>query len=157
MKTFIGDYSCRVDSKGRIMLPAAFKRQMTGPGEDRFVVKGDIFEKCLILFPVDEWERQNKIIRKNTNPFNREHGRFLRNFYRGTAEIQLDSNNRMLIPKRLLDYASIGNEVILAGQTGRIEIWASGLYRETSETGEEFAAMAEKILGNSLSETDDEA
>ena len=98
MTTFIGDYPCKADSKGRIMLPSALKKQMAGAVQDRFVVKKDIFEKCLVLFPFDEWERQIKILRSKINPYNREHNKFLREFYKGTAEITLDGNNRMLIP-----------------------------------------------------------
>jgi MraZ protein len=73
-------------------------------------------------------------------------------FFSGTAEVSLDSNNRMLIPKRLLEYAGIEDEVVMAGQSGKIEIWASGEYSSVSETGDEFAAMAEKILGGTFEE-----
>ena len=65
MATFIGDYICKLDAKGRVLLPAALKRQMTEGIQDRFVIKKDIFENCLILFPIEEWERQNNIIRSS--------------------------------------------------------------------------------------------
>lgn len=152
MTTFIGDYSCKVDSKGRIMLPAAFKKQMPSTAHDRFVVKKDIFEKCLVLYPMDEWERQNILIRSRINPYNKNHNEFLRNFYRGTAELVLDNNNRMLIPKRLLEVVSIQKEVILAGQDGKIEIWAKDIYDSSAKGEDEFAALAEKIMGGSPNE-----
>ena len=152
MTAFIGEYSCKVDSKGRIMLPAAFKKQMPSTTNDKFVVKKDIFEQCLVMYPMDEWERQNKLIRSKLNPYNKEHNRFLRNFYRGTAELILDSNNRMLIPKRLLELVSIRKEVILAGQDGKIEIWAKDIYDSVAEGEDEFASLAEKIMGGTLNE-----
>ena len=152
MTNFIGDYSVRLDPKGRLSFPAAFKKQIREALQDGFVLKRDVFEPCLIMYPMEEWERQNKIIRARTNPYNKEHARFLRMFFSGTAEVSLDANNRMLIPKRLLDYAEIGAEVVMAGQSGKIEIWASEKYGGVSEVDEDFAAMAEKILGGTFDE-----
>ncbi len=152
MITFIGDYTVKLDSKGRLSFPAAFKRQMKDAANAGFVLKTDVFEKCLILYPMEEWERQNAMIRERTNPYNKEHARFLRMFYAGTAELSLDASNRMLLPKRLLDHAGIGDEVVLAGQAGRIELWASNAYPGVSTADDDFASMAEKILGGSTSE-----
>ena len=152
MATFIGDYTCRVDEKGRVTLPSAFKKQMDSVSGDRFVVKKDIFEKCLVLYPFDEWERQNRMIRERINPYNKEHNKFLRNFYRGTAELTLDGNSRLLIPRRLLDLVEASREVIMAGQDGKIEIWASHLYDQMEESEDDFAMLAEKIMGNSSEE-----
>ena len=154
MITFIGDYTVRLDPKGRLSFPAAFKKQIREALQDGFVLKRDVFENCLIMYPMVEWERQNKIIRTRTNPYNKEHARFLRMFFSGTAEVSLDANNRMLIPKRLLEYANIKSEVVLAGQSGKIEIWASETYGTVSVADDDFAAMAEKILGGSFDEPD---
>ncbi|MEE4197439.1 MAG: division/cell wall cluster transcriptional repressor MraZ [Bacteroidales bacterium] len=150
MTTFIGDYNCRVDEKGRVTFPSSLKKQMDTASQNRFVVKKDIFEKCLVLYPIEEWERQNAIIRNKVNPYNREHNNFLRNFYRGSAEIVLDSNNRLLIPRRLLELAEISKEAILAGQYGKIEIWSKVLYDAAEESQDDFAALAEKIMGGDI-------
>jgi MraZ protein len=149
MATFIGDYTCKIDEKGRIMLPSAFKKALSAEARDTFVVKKDIYEHCLVLFPMDEWERQVETIRANLNPYNREHSTFLRGFYKGTAEVELDATNRLLVPKRLLEDAGIGKETILAGQDGKIEMWAKEAY-EKIEAGEKFANLAQKILGGEL-------
>ena len=154
MANFIGDYTVRLDPKGRLSFPAAFKKQIRQALQDGFVLKRDVFEPCLIMYPMEEWERQNRIIRARTNPYNKEHARFLRMFFSGTAEVSLDANNRMLIPKRLLDYAGIEAEVVMAGQSGKIEIWDSRKYGGVSEVDEDFAAMAEKILGGTFDEPD---
>ncbi len=149
--SFIGDYPCKADAKGRIMLPAAFKRQLDSSEDkhkDNFVVKKDIFEKCLVLYPMDEWERQNSIIRSKINPYNKEHNKFLREFHRGKAEVTLDSNNRMLIPRRLLDLVGIQKEVVLAGLDGKIEIWDKDTYEQNAQSEEDFANLAEKIMGS---------
>jgi MraZ protein len=155
MITFIGEYSCKLDAKGRVMLPAAFKKQMPGISQDKFVIKKDIFENCLVLYPMDEWERQNKLIKKKVNPYNKEHNIFLRRFFKGMAEIILDSNNRLLIPKRLLDEVNAEKEIVLAGQLGKIEIWAKDHFDKIDVGNEEFASMAEKIMEGLVDETDE--
>jgi len=152
MATFIGDYPCKVDVKGRIILPMAFKKQMPQSALDHFVVRKDIFENCLVLYALDDWNRQLEKIRKRINPYNREHNMFLRNFFKGTAELTLDNNNRMLIPKRLFDLIGAERDVVLAGQDGRIEIWAASVYDTIGMAADDFADLAEKLLGGSTNE-----
>ena len=152
MATFIGDYSCKIDSKGRLIFPSAFKKQMESMSGDHFVVRRDIFESCLALFTMEDWEIQMKKIRSRINPYNREHNRFVRNFFKGTAELVLDSSNRLLIPKKLIELAGIDKEVILAGQDGRIEIWAKERYDKIDLPVDDFADLAEKIMGSDQQE-----
>jgi MraZ protein len=152
MATFIGDYPCKVDVKGRIILPMAFKKQMPPAAQDCFVVRKDIFENCLVLYAVDDWNRQLEKIRQKINPYNREHNMFLRNFFKGTAELTLDNSNRILIPKRLMDLIGAERDVVLAGQDGRIEIWTAAVYEAIGMPSEDFANLAEKLMGGSINE-----
>jgi MraZ protein len=152
MATFIGDYTCKADVKGRIILPAAFKKQMPADAQDHFVVRKDIFENCLVLYSIEDWNRQLDKIRKKLNPYKREHNMFLRNFFKGTAELSLDSNNRLLIPKRLMDLIGAQRDVVLAGQDGRIEIWAAGIYEKIDMPADDFADLAEKLMGGSIND-----
>lgn len=154
MATFIGDYTCKVDVKGRIILPMAFKKQMPAEARDQFVVRKDIFENCLVLYSIEDWDRQLEKIRRRINPYNREHNKFLRNFFKGTAELTLDANNRMLIPRRLLDIIGADRDVVLAGQDGRIEIWAAAAYEKIDMPAEDFADLAEKLMGGTLNESE---
>lgn len=150
MATFIGDYMCKIDAKGRIILPMAFKKQLPASAQDHFVVRRDIFERCLVLYSSEDWNRQVERIRSRINPYNREHNLFLRNFFKGTAELTLDNNNRLLIPRRLLDLAGIKRDVVLAGQDGRIELWSAELYEKIDMPTDDFANLAEKLMGNRL-------
>jgi MraZ protein len=154
MATFIGDYSCRIDSKGRLIFPAAFKKQMQPSSPESFVVRRDIFEQCLVLYTAEDWEVQMKKIRSRINPYNREHNRFMRNFFKGTAELTLDGSNRLLIPRKLVEIAGIEKEVVLAGQDGRIEIWAGERYNTIDMPVNDFADLAEKLMGGELTEDD---
>jgi len=152
MATFIGDYTCKVDAKGRIILPMAFKKQMPADAQDHFVVRKDIFENCLVLYSIEDWNRQLDKIRKRMNPYNREHNMFLRNFFKGTAELSLDNSNRLLIPKRLMDLIGAERDVVLAGQDGRIEIWAETVYDKIDMAAGDFADLAEKLMGGSIND-----
>lgn len=152
MATFIGDYSCKIDAKGRLIFPSAFKKQMQATDDDHFVVRRDIFEQCLVLYTSGDWEEQMNRIRSRINPYKREHNMFLRNFFKGTAELALDSSNRLLIPRRLIEVAGINKEVVLAGQDGRIEIWAGERYDKIDMPVDDFAELAEKLMGGNIPE-----
>lgn len=147
MTSFVGDYIGKIDTKGRVVFPAALKKQMQGISVEKFVIKKDIYEKCLNVYTSDEWERQNAILREKLNPYNREHNKFLREYYRGTVEISLDSNNRILLPSRLLEHAGVEKEIYFSGQDKKIEIWAKEIFENQIQEPEEFASLAEKYLG----------
>lgn len=147
MATFTGDYPCRIDSKGRVVIPAAFIRHLSQDAQNRFVAQKDIFEKCLILYPMDEWEAHVRYIKENTNPYNKEHNKLLDYLFMGTAESALDNSNRVLIPKRLLDKCGIGQDVILAGQGNVIKVWDKTSYEGKESEDIDIGALAQKILG----------
>ena len=150
MSSFIGEYTCKIDAKGRLSFPSAFKRQLDEKAQNRFIVKTDIFENCLILYPYDEWEVQISRLRKKLNPYKREHNKFLRGFFKGTAEIVLDSNNRLLIPKKLMELITQGKDVVLFGQDGKIEVWDKEKYEHLDENGDELASSAEELMDGFL-------
>jgi MraZ protein len=125
---------------------------MPADTQDRFVVRKDIFENCLVLYAIEDWNRQLEKIRKRINQYNREQNMFLRNFFKGTAELSLDNNNRMLVPKRLMDLIGADRDVVLAGQDGRIEIWAADIYNKIDMPSEDFANLAEKLMGGNINE-----
>jgi MraZ protein len=155
MATFLGDYTCKVDVKGRIILPVAFKKQMPADAQDHFVVRKDIFDNCLVLYAIEDWNRQLVKIRKKLNTYNREQNMFHRMFFKGTAELSLDNNNRLLVPKRLMEMIGAERDVVLAGQDGKIEIWAAENYEKIDMPAEDFARMAEKYLGGNNNESEE--
>lgn len=156
MITFIGENTCKVDTKGRILLPMSFIKQLSQECNGRFVIKKDIYEKCLVLFPMDEWDRQNIYIKNNINPYDREQAMFLREYFKGAAEVVLDSANRLLIPTRLKELVDIDKEIVLAGQFGKIEIWSPKIYGSTNMEPNDFAKMAAKYLGGTINKNDGE-
>lgn len=148
MVTFIGDFQCKLDGKGRFVFPAAFKKVLNGEGEERVVVRRDLFESCLVVFPYAVWEQELNRIRSKLNLYNREHSKFLRDFFKGSVEVSLDGNGRLHIPKRLLDVASIEKDVVLVGVDNKIEIWDLNKYEAQVVNSDDLAGLAEKILGD---------
>ena len=145
---FVGEYISKLDNKSRVIFPSQLKRQV--PEAElacAFVLKRDIYEKCLVLYPSSEWQRQTSILKKRLNPFNRKHAEFLREFYRGTAEVYLDASSRFLVPKNLLDFIGGEKELVFAGQEGKIEIWSKDVYEQKHMADESFASLAEEVLG----------
>ncbi len=143
---FIGEHSCKVDLKGRVLFPSAFKKQIKESAEMKFVVKKDIFENCLVLFHIEEWENQAEHIKSKINPYNKEHNQFLRIFHKGKVEITLDSASRILLPKYLIELVGINKEIIMAGQDNKIEIWSKAKYLKLGADEKEFMELAEKIM-----------
>ncbi len=154
MSNFIGDHNCKLDSKGRLLMPSVFKKQMDPGEDDRFVIQKDIYTKCLGLYPMSEWVRKSKYIKDQTNPFDEEDARFLREYFKGTAEVSLDSNNRILIPRRLLDLIDADKEVVLAGQFDKIEIWSKENYEDVGSDSAAFKALSKKIMGGKKKEAE---
>ncbi|MFW6042946.1 MAG: division/cell wall cluster transcriptional repressor MraZ [Marinilabiliaceae bacterium] len=146
MFTFIGDFECRTDAKGRIVFPSAFKK-VVGEDHVRFIVRKDLFESCLVLYPHEVWEEELARIRAGINIYNREHNRFLRHFFRSSAEVTLDGNGRFLIPRRLMEQIQAGRDLILLGVDRYIEVWDKETYVKSTLSGEDLGNLAEKILG----------
>lgn len=148
---FVGEYTAKLDVKGRVIFPAPLKRKLSEEEQKAgFVIKRDIYEKCLLLYPMKEWDLQTSILKKKLNPFNKQHSTFLREYYRGTAEVYFDNSNRILIPKRLLEFIGADKDLIFAGQEGKIEIWDKNEYERKQSSNEEYIKMANEILGGNF-------
>jgi MraZ protein len=136
------------------MLPVAFRRQMGEVELYRFVIKKDLYEPCLELYTAEEWERQNSLILKTIKPYNPEHRQFLRDFRMGAAEVECDPTGRILIPGRLLKQTEIGNEAVLSGNIGKIEIWSPALYGASGGDTASKRDRAERIMGDAAYSTE---
>ena len=155
MNHFLGEYECKLDTKGRMVLPASLKRQMPDVEREGLVINRGL-EAHLVIYTRAEW---NRIMEKlsGLNQFERKSREFIRKFMRGATELTLDSAGRVLIPKTLQAYAGIGTELVLASQFDKIEVWAKERYDELWEDeGEEFAALAEEVMGNLERRKDEE-
>lgn len=145
MVKFIGEYSAKIDDKGRIIFPSAFKCLL--PDDDmRFVVRKDIFADCLEMFTFSEWEKESETIKSRLNFLKKEHAMFWRQFMRNCAIVTPDSKlGRISVPKKLLDTIGAEKEVIFAGNDHKIELWAKDRYESASIPDEVYIALAETM------------
>jgi MraZ protein len=147
LKTLIGTYECKVDAKGRLMLPASLKKQL-GSLEEGFVLKRSVFQPCLELFPMSEWSKMMLKINK-LNRFIKKNNDFIRRFTAGVKMVEIDATGRLLIPKDLVFFAQIDKDIVLNSAINIIEIWDKKQYENAIENAtDDFADLAEEVMGN---------
>ena len=143
MNTFIGEYTVKIDDKGRMVFPSAFKSLMSADGDMRFVIKKDIFEDCLEMYTFEEWERQSSDVKSRLNFFNRDHAMFWREYMRERAIVEPDGKvGRISVPKKLLEAIGVNKEVVFSGNDYKIEIWAREKFEEARISNEQYISLA---------------
>ncbi len=146
MSHFLGEFDCKLDAKGRMMVPAGLKKQLPGAETEGLVINRG-FEKHLVIYTRKEWDKIVDDLNK-LNQYEKKTREFIRYFTRGASELSLDSANRVLLPKQLLEYAGIGADVILSCQFNKIEVWAKDAYDQALDNEpENFANLAEEVMG----------
>ena len=155
MTNLIGEFECKLDVKGRLMLPSGLRKQLDPAAQERFVMNRG-FEKCLVLYPKNDWEYISAEVNK-LNQYVRKNREFIRYFYRGATELGLDSTGRVLLPKRMLSYAGVEKEVVLFAYSNRIEVWDAETYHGLlTDEPDDFADLAEEVMGGSKNNEEDE-
>ncbi len=148
MVNLIGTYECKVDAKGRLMLPSALKKQLTPVLQEGFVLKRSVFQPCLELYPMEEWNAMMKKI-NGLNRFKKKNNDFIRRFTAGVKTVEVDANGRLLIPKDLFGFAEMDKEIVLSSAINIIEIWDKNKYENTIDaSADDFADLAEEVMGN---------
>ena len=148
MINLIGTYECKSDAKGRLMFSSAFKKQLSSVLQDGFVVKRAVFQPCLELYPISEWNLMMEKINK-LNRFKKKNNDFIRRFTAGVKMVELDATGRILIPKDLFEFAGIKKQVVMSSSVNIIEIWDKDKYEKAiDDASDDFADLAEEVMGN---------
>ncbi|HCL07980.1 MAG TPA: division/cell wall cluster transcriptional repressor MraZ [Flavobacteriaceae bacterium] len=147
MHTLIGTYECKADAKGRLMLPVALKKQLISSLAKGFVLKRAVFQPCLELYPLQEWEALMQKVNK-LNRFKKKNNDFIRRFTAGVKAIELDVSGRLLIPKDLIGFAGIKKEIVVSSAVNIVEIWDKAQYEKAiDDAASDFASLAEDVMG----------
>jgi MraZ protein len=147
MHTLIGTYECKADTKGRLMLPVALKKQLVSSLAKEFVLKRAVFQPCLELYPLEEWEALMRKVNK-LNRFKKKNNDFIRRFTAGVKAIELDVSGRLLIPKDLIGFAGIKKEIVVSSAVNIVEIWDKAQYEKAiDDAASDFASLAEDVMG----------
>lgn len=144
---FIGDYPAKTDAKGRVFLPAAFRRILEAEGEERLVLRNDVFQHCLVLYPESVWNAQLDSLRQQVNQWNSRQQMVLRKFEADAEPIELDAQGRLLISKRKLQYAGIEGDVRFLAMVDRIEIWNKQAFEELINSDGSIGGEMEEMFG----------
>ena len=147
MNALIGSYEVKADAKGRVMLPAVLKKQLAPVMQSGFVVKRAVFQPCLELYPMPEWEKLMQKVNK-LNRFNKKNDAFIRRFTAGVKVVEVDATGRLLIPKDLLNFSGITKQTVLATAVNIVEIWDKDRYEKAiDDAALDFADLAEEVMG----------
>ncbi|MCR5860757.1 division/cell wall cluster transcriptional repressor MraZ [Flavobacterium sp. J372] len=148
MNAIVGTYECKADSKGRLMLPAPLKKQLASGLDAGFVLKRSVFQPCLELYPMAEWNVMMAKINK-LNRFVKKNNDFIRRFTAGVKIVEIDAAGRLLIPRDLVVFAEIDKDVVLSSAVNIVEIWDKDKYEKSiDDSVVDFADLAEEVMGN---------
>nr|WP_298000834.1 division/cell wall cluster transcriptional repressor MraZ [uncultured Flavobacterium sp.] len=146
MQPIVGTYECKIDTKGRVLIPAALKKQLTAVGEG-FVLKRSVYEQCVELWPMNEWKLMMDKLNE-LNRFQRKADTFIRKFMAGVKVVDIDDAGRLQINKDLVEYAKLSKEVVFSSKINLIEIWDKDLYEQIiNDEDIDFGDLAEEVMG----------
>lgn len=143
---FTGNIDAKTDQKGRVFLPAAFRKILMANGVEGLILRRDVFQQCLVIYPLNVWDDMVDSITQRTNPFDRRGRENLRRFVADSESVSMDSDGRILIPKRYLLAAGIEQEVRFIGMDNTIEIWNRQAADKLLSDTEDFAESLESMM-----------
>ena len=143
---FLGNIDAKTDAKGRVFIPASFRKILQSAGSTLLVLKIDVFQNCLVLYPETTWNEELDSLRSRLSVWNEEQQNIFRQFVRDVEMLEIDSNGRVLIPKRYLQTAGINSEVRFMGMYNKIEIWSKDYLEKTTMDAETFKKGLEKYM-----------
>ncbi|MGB0486463.1 MAG: division/cell wall cluster transcriptional repressor MraZ [Flavobacteriaceae bacterium] len=148
MINLIGTYECKIDVKGRLLLPVNLKKQLGDHVNESFIVRRSVFQNCLELHPFSEWKLTMEKINK-LNKFVKKNNDFIRMYNAGVRIVELDNNGRLLIPKDLSKIYFSNNEIVLTSAINIVEIWDKKQYENLiNNSADDFADLSESVMGN---------
>ena len=148
MARFIGNIEAKTDEKGRVFLPAAFRRVLQKSGDERLMLRQDIHQRCLVLYPESTWCEQLDALRARLNRWSSQEQMWFRQFVAGVDEVTVDGNGRILIPKRYHEAIGLQGEVRFIGMDDTIELWAKEVADSLFADETAFGAELESLMND---------
>ena len=143
---FLGNIEAKTDAKGRAFLPAVFRKVLQTSGEENLVLRKDVFQKCLVLYPESVWNTRLDLLKNQLRPWKQAHQQMFRQFVSEAEVVSLDGNGRFLISKRLQKIAEIDQDIQFIGMDDTIEIWSPQNLKQTIRSEDEFGEEFERIM-----------
>ncbi|MDR0938666.1 MAG: division/cell wall cluster transcriptional repressor MraZ [Mediterranea sp.] len=153
MIRFLGNIEAKMDAKGRVFIPASFRKQLQAASEERLVLRKDVFQECLTLYPESVWNEELNELRAKLNKWNSQHQLIFRQFVSDVETVDLDTSGRVLIPKRYLQICRIQSDVRFIGIDNKMEIWPKERTEQPFMSPDEFGTALEGIMkGGAINE-----
>ena len=143
---FLGNIVAKTDAKGRVFLPAVFRKVLQASGEENLVLRRDVFQSCLVLYPESVWNDRLDMLKQQLRPWKPTHQQMFRQFVSEAEVVTLDGNGRFLISRRLQRAAGISQDIQFIGMDDTIELWSPQDLQQTLKPDEEFGMEFEKIM-----------
>lgn len=144
---FLGNIEAKTDAKGRAFLPSVFRKVLQASGEENMVLRKDVFQSCLVLYPESVWNNQMDSLRSKLSRWNAVHQQIFRQFVSDVEILTLDGNGRFLIPKRYLKMTGISQAIKFIGMGDTIEIWPNDGEEKPFMDAEAFSKAIEGVMG----------
>lgn len=148
MIQFLGNIEAKIDAKGRVFVPAAFRKILQSSTQNTLILRKDLFQDCLVLYPVEVWEEEVAKLRSRLSRWDREQQALFRQFVVDAERLEIDSNGRILISKRYCQMVSIISDVRFLGVDNTIEIWAKEGLEKTLIPADDFSSRIQALMNN---------
>ena len=148
MLQFLGNMEAKADVKGRVFVPALFRKCLQSEGEDYLVLRKDVFQDCLVLYPGTVWEKEIETLRGSLSRWNKEQQQIFRQFVLDAERLEMDANGRILIPKRYFKLVSIETDIRFLGVDNTIEVWSKEKLEKPLVEPREFSSKIEELMGD---------
>ncbi len=150
MVSFSNIYPVTLDGKGRVVLPAPFKKEMGDTLEPSFVVEKDVYDKCLNIYPHSTWLAKVDRLRRRLNPDDPIQSKMLSRYYEEIVKVGMADNGRINIPDEMLEYAGITKEAVFTGQGSRMRLWEPSRHQASRLSDEDYARLYKELLGGQM-------
>lgn len=145
---FLGNIEAKIDAKARIFVPAAFRKILQSSAQNTLILRKDIFQDCLVLYPIEVWEEELNKLRTKLSRWDKNQQALFRQFVVDAERLEMDSNGRILIPKRYLQMVGIASEVRFLGMDNTIEIWTKELLDSTLMSASDFSNSIQDAMSD---------
>ena len=146
---FTGSIEAKLDAKGRVFFPSDFRRKLAEP-DATLVLKRDVYQPCLVIYPYSVWEAEVETLRQRLNRWDARQAMLFRQFLADVEVFTLDTSGRFLVPRRLFQACSIDHTVRFIGVDDRVELWGAEQAAQAFLQPDDFAAAMEQLMGQTF-------
>lgn len=152
MLNFLGKYGAKLDPKARVFVPAVFRKILQASSQNTLILRKDIFQECLVLYPAEVWEKEVGLLRARLNRWDRDQQQLFRQFVMDAERLEFDANGRILIPKRYMQMLGDDAGVVFLGVDNTIELWSKNVLEDIAIPVDDFSIRIQNLMNKECGE-----